>query len=233
MSTEHAMRETVEALQARFEKDAMAYHDRYLRFTDWHWKKKAEDAKKWRDVFSQLNEQCKAALAAPESDQESPEGQIDSNEKAMRSVAAEMHEACRAMNDDGDPTLCEKLKCPHYGEPNGCNSPTGEYRSVGNSAAMCQALRDIAAICDGGDTGGLPERILIYNLAKAALSKPPRQCDVGTVEEQKDRFMEFCDDEKGDRQHCRNCRLCNACDCELAWAQMPYTAEREGDSDDK
>lgn len=55
-----------------------------------------------------------------------------------------------------------------------------------------------------------------------ALAAPMRNCDVGTAEEQKERFEEFCDDEKGDRQHCRNCRLCNALDCELAWAQMPY-----------
>ena len=57
---------------------------------------------------------------------------------------------------------------------------------------------------------------------EAALAEPPRNCDVGTAEEQAERFAEFCDDEKGNRNHCRNCRLCNARDCELAWAQMPY-----------
>ena len=60
-----AMREALAALQARFERNVMAYQDRYFKFTGWHWTKKAEEAKRWRDVFSELNEQCKAALAAP------------------------------------------------------------------------------------------------------------------------------------------------------------------------
>lgn len=60
-----AMREALLTLQKRFEKNTMAYQDRYFKFTGWHWKKKAEEAKKWRDIFSELNEQCKAALAEP------------------------------------------------------------------------------------------------------------------------------------------------------------------------
>lgn len=152
--------------------------------------------------------------------------------RAMRSGAVEMHEACRAMNDDGDPTLCEKLKCPHYGEPNGCNSPTGEYPSVGSAAEMYEALKAIAAICDGDDTGGLPERIAIYNLAKAALSKPPRNCDVGSEEEQSRRYEAFCE-----AHHMQCDKGCSACpcskksgvSCELCWSQMPYV-EKEGDN---
>ena len=60
-----AMRETLVALQARFEKNTMAYQDRYFKFTGWHWHKKAKEAARWRDVFSELNDQCKAALAIP------------------------------------------------------------------------------------------------------------------------------------------------------------------------
>lgn len=71
----------------------------------------------------------------------------------------------------------------------------------------------------------------VAKIVDEALSSPPRNCDVGTAEEQKERFEGFCDDEKGDRQHCLNCRLCNALDCELEWAQMPYEAERKGDGD--
>ena len=61
----------------------------------------------------------------------------------------------------------------------------------------------------------------------AALAEPPRNCEVGSVDEQAERFREFCDDEKGHREHCRNCRLCNAVDCELAWAQLPYDMNEE------
>lgn len=62
----------------------------------------------------------------------------------------------------------------------------------------------------------------LRDAVKAALAKPPRNCDMGTAEEQTERFAEFCDNEKGNRNHCRNCRLCNARDCKFAWAQMPY-----------
>ena len=64
----------------------------------------------------------------------------------------------------------------------------------------------------------------------AALAATPRNCDIGTAEEQQDRFREFC------RRHfdARKCGLgrsvakCPAYqggknpDCSLWWAQMPY-----------
>lgn len=52
----------------------------------------------------------------------------------------------------------------------------------------------------------------------AALAEPPRNCDVGTSEEQSERYDEFCD-----IHDCRSdCPLFKADSCELAWAQMPY-----------
>lgn len=59
------MRETLVSLQARFERNVMAYQDRYFKFSGWHWNKKAKEAAKWRDIFSELNEQCKDAISAP------------------------------------------------------------------------------------------------------------------------------------------------------------------------
>ena len=102
-----------------------------------------------------------------------------------------------------------------------------ENETVGNTAKLREALETLVDIVDAWKDH-LPPVIRDGELSKAikkaeaALAAPPRNCDVGTAEEQKERFEEFCDDEKGDRQHCRNCRLCNALDCELAWAQMPY-----------
>lgn len=66
----------------------------------------------------------------------------------------------------------------------------------------------------------------IHEIARkvnAALAEPVKNYEVGTAEEQAERFVEFCDEEKGNREHCRNCRLCNAQDCTLAWVQLPYT----------
>ena len=60
----------------------------------------------------------------------------------------------------------------------------------------------------------------------AALSSPPRNCDVGTSEEQRKRFKVFC----RDRQYgsCDGCPVRRSGFCTLQWAQMPYEAEEGG-----
>ena len=68
-----------------------------------------------------------------------------------------------------------------------------------------------------------------YQAAHAALALPPRQCDIGTAEEQGGRFNAFCK---------KDCDRCSACPkatkygietpCYLIWAQMPY---EEGGND--
>ena len=67
-------------------------------------------------------------------------------------------------------------------------------------------------------------------IAKAALSAPPRNCDVGTSDEQAKRMDAYCASQ-GERigvsWRCENCPLCPIDRCELAWAQMPYV-EKEG-----
>lgn len=60
-----AMYEALRTLRQRFNNNVMAYQDRYLKFSGWHWHKKAAEAARWRDVFYELREACDAALAAP------------------------------------------------------------------------------------------------------------------------------------------------------------------------
>jgi hypothetical protein len=57
--------------------------------------------------------------------------------------------------------------------------------------------------------------------AGVVLAEPPRNCDIGTAEEQMERYMNFC----------RNHPKCAGCPCvgrvkynkcEFAWSQMPY-----------
>lgn len=66
----------------------------------------------------------------------------------------------------------------------------------------------------------------------AALAEPLKNCEVGTVEEQAERFEDFClkhigcAEETGGR-HCVDCPLEKASmkttqKCELYWAHMPY-----------
>lgn len=67
---------------------------------------------------------------------------------------------------------------------------------------------------------------IIASKAKHALAAPPRQCDVGTAEEQTDRYETFCASVHP------SCVACKADEqytkCEFVWAQMPYEESKEG-----
>lgn len=62
---------------------------------------------------------------------------------------------------------------------------------------------------------------------ESALSKPPRNCDVGTADEQAKRFHSFCEKFQSRIQGmcspqcpCKDC--CDKCQCLIKWAQTPY-----------
>lgn len=63
----------------------------------------------------------------------------------------------------------------------------------------------------------------------AALSAPPRNCDVGTAKKQNDRYVLFCKSHKKNHGNCFGCTAFQFIGrCEFAWAQMPY---EEGGND--
>lgn len=151
-----------------------------------------------------------------------------------------------------DPTwkpICEKCHdgdiepdCEYYGEPNGCNSPIyGEHpkpvEPVSNVAAMREVVIMLANVIlpqqaeypaeyGGGkvpDKDGWLAWVRAMQIkARAVLDMQPRNCDVGTAEEQARRYLKFCV-----RQDCekacpfRDCR--NSYECAFSWAQMAYT----------
>lgn len=66
----------------------------------------------------------------------------------------------------------------------------------------------------------------IERIVDAALSAPPRNCDVGTAEEQANRFLEYCKVAKPEVAKCDGCPIDNSTPlCEFAFAQMPYESE--------
>lgn len=96
---------------------------------------------------------------------------------------------------------------------------------VGNAAAVREALVAISdALCEHPYDHDDDE---LVNIANAALSEPPRQCDVGTAEDQFDRFAKHCID-----KDCDSCEHGNRgrslAHCALRWAQTPYEAEEGG-----
>ena len=59
-----------------------------------------------------------------------------------------------------------------------------------------------------------------------------RNCDVGTAEEQMERFRNFCKMDYSSEDCPDDCPLyrkdCSTIRCPFAWAQMPYEAEEGG-----
>ena len=69
---------------------------------------------------------------------------------------------------------------------------------------------------------------IIHTLVEHALSAPPRNCDVGTAEEQTKRYDVYCYDHRNMENCCGDCPLKQAAVCEIAFGQMPYEAEEGG-----
>ena len=102
----------------------------------------------------------------------------------------------------------------------------------GNKKKMREALLIVKRLFDGGIMFQ-PAIRKAHKAVNEALSEPPRQCDVGTALEQKERFDAFCDAQPRKRNGC-DCALqknrqglCEGL-CEFAWAQTPYEAEEGG-----
>lgn len=105
-----------------------------------------------------------------------------------------------------------------------------EREASGNAAAMRDALANLVDVIDRCDSGSPlwwhcgAKGVKPLKDAKAALAKPPRNCDVGTTEqEQVVRFNAFC------KEDCDRCSACPKATrygietpCYLIWAQMPY-----------
>lgn len=56
------MREALDKLEQRFMQNVCVYQDRYLTYAYRNWHKKAMEAAKWRDIFSDLREEVLDAL---------------------------------------------------------------------------------------------------------------------------------------------------------------------------
>ena len=122
--------------------------------------------------------------------------------------------------------------CGEIGEMVGreaaCHQPVTDCNGL-NAAAMREALENVRFYlphflqymrlhCEDAEAGGYYEKIL--EVVNAALSAPPRNCDVGTAEEQSDRLDAFC------LRH-NNCSSCpckytEKTSCYINWARMPY-----------
>ena len=117
--------------------------------------------------------------------------------------------------------------CGEIGEMVGREAACEKSSQVGNSAAMREALEQIDRIVYFKKRH-TKEEVEAHRLATTVLTMPPRNCDVGTPEEQSARFDAHCRKHMG----CLTCPLREKDGgvpkhCEFAWSQMPY--EEGGD----
>lgn len=96
------------------------------------------------------------------------------------------------------------------------------YVDVGTSivAIRCASNHDVIVRYDHvwkPFTFDLAKDICNRMNSEAKVVGQTRNCDIGTVEEQAERFDEFCHGEI-----CEKCPVHDARSCKLAWVQMPY-----------
>jgi len=93
----------------------------------------------------------------------------------------------------------------------------------GNVAAMREALGKIRAELWNNTVIAGKKKFALYEIADHALAAPPRQCDMGTIGEQYNRFDEFCASHYQEYTvgHCSKCPFSEPT-CKFAWAQMPF-----------
>lgn len=108
-----------------------------------------------------------------------------------------------------------------------CEQSVTDCNQLNNTAAMREALNAIKDTLDEWRSNGEMmehwQYSELFGIANSALSAPLRNCDVGTAEEQAERFKKFCCIYP---LNCAGCPLKNIGithnECAIFWAQMPY-----------
>ena len=119
--------------------------------------------------------------------------------------------------------------CGEIGEMIGmeaaCKEKVAECNRLGNAAKIREALSDACYAMFNflkTQNGGYEEMAEALDKAKAVLSAPPRNFDVGTADEQVRRHLEWCEMNAYKCQSTPSCAVCLA-----EWSQMPYEEGRE------
>ena len=114
-----------------------------------------------------------------------------------------------------------------------------DFGQLGDCAKMREALVKAKRVLHCAIVAGILKGDNAYDALDAvisALALPRRQCDVGSAEEQDERFRDFCPKYTtgGSTSDCEGCKASGtACfECALVWAQMPYETDEKGEVDD-
>ena len=159
------------------------------------------------------------------------------SEKTHAEIIAEMKRRRHDVWISEFRSYIDELEAAHKREIDELWKRIGDMAKLREAVGYCLgAINRIEWLGDGVFPNGKfvsPETLArAKQKAEAALAAPPRNCDVGTAEEQAKRLDAFCDSHghgfDGQKIYCcENCQLISVDRCELAWAQMPY-GEKEG-----
>ena len=109
-----------------------------------------------------------------------------------------------------------------------CHQPVTDCHGLGNSAAMRKALESVRNWCLNRLFNSSHQVTVegLLSVVNAALSAPPRNCDVGTEEEQRDRLEDFCSKyfRYSADNPCSGCQIHNGDSMPFVYRflQMPY-----------
>ena len=100
---------------------------------------------------------------------------------------------------------------------------------------MCKLCKDLTLARSMINKGLMgvschPDKCKPFQAVHEALAAPPRNCDVGTIDDQVNRLNAFCASHGtvNGAPRCEKCHFRRKDRCELFWAQMPYEESEDG-----
>lgn len=105
----------------------------------------------------------------------------------------------------------------------------GGLEPIGNVSKLREALKETIPWLAATEAEVTKSVRPTLDKVEAALAAPPRNCDVGTADEQARRFFEFCHAHKTPANTCSpKCPFYKKeaiCNCITGWGQLPYEAK--------
>ena len=176
------------------------------------WKRESEAGAEAAQICGEIGEFVGREATCSKSSQV---GNVD----IVREVAQEM------LNTSMQAVTAERINGWASRLAEACEQPVTDCNQLNNAAKMREALSDACYAMFNflkTQNGGYEEMAKALDKAKAALATHPRNCDIGTVEEQAERFDCFCYNHRSREKGCGDCPLLEGGPCEFAWTQMPY-----------
>lgn len=101
------------------------------------------------------------------------------------------------------------------------------FGQLGDAAKLREALENLYDQICHGET----EQHVAANrqMIRAALAAPPRNCDIGTLEDRREQFKQFCKSHSDGVACNRDCPLfklhINGYSCHFEWGELPFESE--------